>query len=213
MKKIILAIFIICFTILPVNAKENRLYFTESGNRIYFDGELLDDKVFMYHTDMVPGKQYLDELTIENGTNTIYILYFQVKPKEQNNEIEELLNNILMKITLDGNIIYEGVSTGLETNGINLQNSILLGDFKPSNKSKMIVETKLSEAYSNTELNELSYIDWAFYAQYDINPPIEITESPYTKRDFPTNIIIVIIVILIGIVLVNNKKKKSQNHH
>lgn len=210
MKKFILAILVICFIILPVNAKENKLYFTESDNRLYFDGELLDEKIFMYHTDMVPGKQYIDELIIENGTNTNYTLYFQIKPKEQNTESDELLNNILMKITIDENIIYEGVSTGLETDGINLQNSLLLGDLKPSKHSKMIVETKLSETYSNTDYNELSYIDWTFYAQYDINtPPIEITESPNTKRDFPTAFIVLITITLIVMVLVNNQKKKE----
>ena len=81
----VIAIFVVlCFTI-PVEATSSRLYFTESGDRLYYDGELVDD-TFMYHTDMVPGSNFSDELIIENGTGTTYTLYFKVVPREQSEE-------------------------------------------------------------------------------------------------------------------------------
>lgn len=214
MKKIILFISLFVLCVITVEAKDNRLYFTEEGSRIYYDSKLIDENVFMKHIDMTPGESFTDELVIENGTSTKYTLYFKVVPREQSTEADELLDNIIMKITLDGNIIYEGKATGLDytEQGINLQKAILLGDFTPSKKSKLIVETKLSENYNNTELNEFSYIDWSFYAQYDNSkPPVEIIPSPNTmKNSFPYVFVFSSIIIVIGIgIIISASKKKN----
>ena len=213
MKKFILFMSLFIIGIVPVLAKENKLYFKEDDNRIYYDSKLIDENVFIKHDNMVPGESFSDELIIENGTNTKYTLYFKVVPKNQNQEANELLENIMMKIELDGKTIYEGKATGLDYNnqGVNLQKSILLGDFFPSKKSKMVVETKLSENYSDTDFNDSSYIDWSFYAQYDDSePPIEIIPSPNTMRNsFPYTIVFSAIIILIGIGIVKSAYKKK----
>ena len=210
MKKFILLISLFVFGIISVQAKENKLYFTEDNNRLYYDSKLIDENVFMKHIDMTPGENFTDELYIENGTNTKYTLYFKVVPREQSAEANELLDNILMRIKLDDKIIYEGKATGLDytDQGINLQNAILLGDFTPSKNSKMVVETKLSEDYNNTNFHELSYIDWSFYAQYDNNSdPLII--NPKTSTISNNNLllsIILIIVALLSIIGLKNKK-------
>ena len=213
MKKIILLIAIFILGIVSVQAKDNKLYFTENNNRLYYDSKLIDENVFMKHIDMTPGENFTDELYIENGTNTKYTLYFKVVPREQSSEANELLNNILMKIKLDDKVIYEGKATGLDyaDQGINLQKAILLGEFTPSKNAKMVVETKLSENYDNTEFNAYSYIDWSFYAQYDdSNPPVEIIASPDTmKNSFPVIFVLSAIIILIGIGIINNAYKKK----
>lgn len=173
----------------PVYAKENKLYFTESGDYIYYDSKLLDENVFMNHTDMVPGESYIDELTIENGTDTDYTLYFKVIPKEQSAEAEELLENIEMKITMDGYQVYEGKVTGTSegNQGLDLQQRILLGEVTKEKSIKMVVETKLLESYSVPVDNEISYIDWAFYARYGEeekqNEPEETPKEDETKEE------------------------------
>ena len=213
MKKFILLISLFVFGIISVQAKENKLYFTEDNNRLYYDSKLIDENVFMKHIDMTPGENFTDELYIENGTNTKYTLYFKVVPREQSAEANELLDNILMRIKLDDKIIYEGKATGLDytDQGINLQNAILLGDFTPSKNSKMVVETKLSENYDNTEFSDFSYIDWSFYAQYDDSePPVEIIVSPDTmKNSFPFAFVFSVIIILIGLGIVKSAYKKK----
>ena len=213
MKKFILLISLFVFGIISVQAKENKLYFTEDNNRLYYDSKLIDENVFMKHIDMTPGENFTDELYIENGTNTKYTLYFKVVPREQSAEANELLDNIVMRIKLDDKIIYEGKATGLDyTNqGINLQNAILLGEFTPSKNSKMVVETKLSENYDNTEFSDFSYIDWSFYAQYDDSePPVEIIVSPDTmKNSFPFAFVFSVIIILIGLGIVKSAYKKK----
>lgn len=214
MRKFILFISLVVLTIIPVYAKENKLYFTESDNRIYYDSKLLDENLFMKHIEMVPGDSYIDELTIENGTNTKYTLYFKVISREQSREADELLENIIMKISLDDKVVYEGKATGLGYNeqGVDLQKAILLRDFTPSKSSKMIVETKLSENYDNTNMRELSYIDWSFYAEYDNSkPPVEIIPSPNTmKNSFPYTIAFSIIIVLIGLgIIVYARRQKN----
>lgn len=213
MKKFVLFISLFALSVLSVQARENKLYFTEENNRLYYESKLIDEDIFMKHIDMTPGESFTDELLIENGTNKKYTLYFKVVPREQSAEADELLENIIMKIKLDEEIIYEGKATGLDytEQGIDLQKAILLGDFTPSKNSKMVVETKLSENYDNTELNEFSYIDWSFYAQYDDSkPPVEIIVSPNTMRNsFPYTIVFSAIIILIGIGIVKSAYKKK----
>lgn len=215
MKKIFLILSLFMLSIIPVQAQEypatSRLYFTEDNNRLYYESSFIDEDVFMKHLDMVPGSSYTDELEIENGTKTDYTLYFQVKPIKQSADADELLENIQMTIKLDDKVIYNGKATGLDYNndGINIQNTILIGRIKPSNKSKMVVETTLSKDYDNTNLNELSYIDWSFYAQYG-DEITEIIESPNTmKNSFPYTIVFSIIIISIGLVVTLNAVKKK----
>ena len=71
MKKVLLLILLLITINFSVVAKENKLYFTESDDRLYYESELLDSNVFMNHTDMIPGSSYVDELIIENGTKII----------------------------------------------------------------------------------------------------------------------------------------------
>ena len=187
--------------------------FSNIYNRLYYESKLIDENIFMKHVDMTPGESFTDELIIENGTNTKYTLYFKIVPREQSAEADELLDNIMMKIKLDDNVIYEGKATGLDytEQGIDLQKAILLGNFAPSKNSKMVVETKLSENYDNTEFNDFSYIDWSFYAQYDDSePPVEIIASPDTmKNSFPFAFVFSVIIILIGFGIIKSAYKKK----
>ena len=213
MKKFVLFISLFALCIISVEAKENKLYFTEENNRLYYESKLIDENIFMKHVDMTPGESFTDELIIENGTNTKYTLYFKIVPREQSAEADELLDNIMMKIKLDDNVIYEGKATGLDytEQGIDLQKAILLGEFTPSKNSKMVVETKLSENYDNTEFSDFSYIDWSFYAQYDDSePPVEIIASPDTmENSFPFAFVFSVIIILIGFGIIKSAYKKK----
>lgn len=212
MKKLFVFIILFIGIVLPVQAKENKLYFTEKGNRLYYESRLIDENIFMKHTNMLPGDNYEDELIIENGTKTTYTLYFKIVPKDQSAKANELLENISMRITIDGKLVYNGKATGLDytETGIDLQEAILLGDFAPAKKAKMLVETELSEEYVNNN-SETSYIDWSFYAQYDDSKvPVEIVETPNTmKNGVPLITIISIIIIIIGLGVIRYGYKRE----
>jgi hypothetical protein len=128
MKKVYLFVLSL-FMMLPiVTAENNKLYFTEDGDRLYYDTNSFNKDVFISNQNMVPGKEYKDVLIIENNTTTAYSLYLKSKNVEQSELSDKLIDSIDMKIYLDGELIYEGNARGLDyTNkGINLQDAILI---------------------------------------------------------------------------------------
>lgn len=147
---------------------DNKLYFKDEGERLYYDTKLFDSNVFMHHVDMIPGSSYTDKLMIENGSDTDYKLYFKVKEVDQNDKANQILDAILMEIYIDGKLIYEGKAKGLDYNntGVNLQNAIYIGEYNKNVEKELVVNTKLSEEYSDKSNDELSHIEWQFYAQY-----------------------------------------------
>lgn len=188
MKKILFYIFIGFFIITPVYASENRLYFTEDDGQLYYESSLIDEKIFLNHLDMVPGDSFTDELIIENGTEDTHKIYFKVSPKEENANVREFFEYLFMKIYLDDELIYDGKIKGLDYNhsGVNLQDVVFIGEFEPGDTGRMVVETKLSEQYSNTNFNDNSFVDWTFYADYEKDP--EPSPSPtITPNPSPTD--------------------------
>ena len=216
MKKVIMTLlFVVGLFVFSseVNAA-NKLYFTKSGDRLYYDSGKIDDNTFINHQDMVPGKTYKDELIIENGTKTDYTLYFKIKEREQSNELNEFLDHIEMKIYLDDKLIYQGLAKGLDytKDGINLQEALKLGEFKSNEEHKMVVETTLELEYSDTTERDGSWIDWQFYAEYK-DELIEIEENPNTVDRIKTAFIIFTIslcAIIIILALMKKKERKAQ---
>ena len=212
MKKIIFS-FLLCFVFLTtVEAKDNKLYFREESNgNLYYDSKEFDEDVFIKHLDMLPGSEYEDELLLENGTSRDYTLYFKVIPREQSEKADELLDSISMKIYLDDVLIYDGMARGLnyDEETINLQEVIKLKELKSHNSSKMKVITKLDEEYSDIENADTSYIDFEFYAQYELKPPRRI--NPYTGDNITKYIIIggvaLLAIVIMLISLIKDKKK------
>lgn len=201
-----------------VSAKQNKIYFTNSGDRLYYDTQSFDENVFLQHLDMIPGSSYTDTLKIENHTKYTYKLYMKIKEVEgQSEEAEELLDNIKMKIYHDGALIYDGYAKGLDYNesGTNLQNAIYIGEYKPDKESKLLVDTELRTTYSNTENQEYSYIDWEFYAEYEelvipINP--DTGGEIFNQNNVIRNIVITLtfILLLILVVLLFIEKNKQE---
>ena len=133
-----------------------------------------------------------------------------------------------MKVFLDDNIIYDGKVKGLDynSNGVNLQDSVLLKKFKDKESIKIRVELNLSKEYSNKEFNDYSYIDWKFIAQFDkskveaadVTKPddvvVEVVPAPSTgiNKDYIPIIIASFGLCILGcIVIILAKKKKDEN--
>ena len=165
MKRIILFVFISLFFVIPVFAANERnvLRFVETDDSLYYEKELIDDYYFMKHLDMVPGKKYIDKLYIENAADDRYLLFFSIDNIDGN-----LLDNIMMRIYINDELIYNGVSTGQDYYGdtINLQNTVCLGYVNPDDVYEMKVETFLADDFESDGSVDTSTIDWHFYAQY-----------------------------------------------
>ncbi len=210
MKKIliILSIFLL---ILPgcINAKENKLYFTNDKQLLFYDTDLYDES-FMKHENMLAAHTYEDELLIENKTKTDYKLYLKLEEYNQEKLEKELLESIKMKIYLDGELIYDGYATGLDYSGdgINLQNALYIGEYKPNKESKLVIKNELIKEYSNQEREVFSKIKWQFYASHDEEV---IPINPNTGGDMTYKyhfITIVSLSILLVFILILLKKKR-----
>jgi hypothetical protein len=94
MKKVYLFVLSL-FMMLPiVTAENNKLYFTEDGDRLYYDTNSFNKDVFISNQNMVPGKEYKDVLIIENNTTTAYSLYLKSKNVEQSELSDKLIDSI-----------------------------------------------------------------------------------------------------------------------
>lgn len=209
MKKIILTLIILLLLTFDVEAATNRLYFTEKDDRLYYDTDVFDKDIFMYHHDMVPGKEYVDELTIENKTNETYDLYLKVNSEAQDSLAEELIDNISMEVYLDGKLIYVGDARGVDYS--NLQETILIGRYHPNKESKLIVKTKLSDNYTNTNNTSTGKITWEFYGRYgsDIKPILPETGDNISRYVILLSISSLIFILLVMVVY-NNKNKNEE---
>ena len=208
--KIVVFILLFLIFIVNVDAKENRLYFSESDKKLYYDSALLDKNIFMNHVNMLPGEVYNDKLVIENASDRDYTLYFKISLKEQSEKAIELLNNITMKLYLDDVQIYNGDVTGVNYgDSVDLTNAIKIG-FIPK-KTVMNLEsiTKLNEDYEDIENDEYSYVDWNFYAEYDDTVEVLVPKTDKNQNSiFIILSLLLIIVTIITIVYFKNKKKK-----
>lgn len=193
--KFILVIVLVTFTSCVYAKDENKLYFAEQDNNLYYNTTKFDDKTFMKHTNMIPGKTYTDTLLIKNESKkNDYTLYFQVKERENTELAQELLNNIDMKIYIDDELIYDGDVKGntYEFNGLSLKNAIKLGEYKKGDVHTLVVQTTLKYEYDVVDNTDEAYIDWTFYGEYDDNIfPIE--ENPNTYDGIFNYIIIFLI--------------------
>lgn len=202
---------IICFILfIPLcNAEKNRLYFTEDGKKLVYDTDYFDEKIFMHHTDMYPGKEYVDVLNIENGTNNECELFFKVLQQEQAEKAYELIRNINMKIYVDDKLIYDGIATGEDIleDGINLKNAISLGIFSQKKESILKVYTVLDSNYEDKTNVIESFTDWQFYARCGEAESVEII-NPDTGDTFSIkNLIIIILALLLLFGFILMKKK------
>lgn len=220
MKKVIFALVLFMISLSVVSAADNKLYLTEKDNKIYYDTNLYDENQFMRHIDMVPGGSYLDELVIENGAPFDLTLYLKIIEEQQNEQADELLDNIFMKVYLDNNLIYDGKVKGLDykLQGVNLQDSILLKKFNTGDKAKIKVELYLSKEYSNKSYNDYSHLKWRFIAQFDkskvkdADVVVEVVPAPITginKNYIPIIISSIGLCTLGCIIIILLKKKKK----
>lgn len=205
MKKFIMVLIFCLMFIANVSAKENKLYFTSSGDRLYYRTDLFDKNIFIKHNDMMPGKVFRDELMIENQTEYDYKLYLKVKEVEQSKVANELLENIEMQIYLDGKLIYDGYAKGLDYSDkkVNLQDAIYIGEYKTDASSKIVVNTKLKEDYANKQNKEVSSIEWEFYASYEelvvpINPDTGDKVNEFLKISmFCMGVVLLVIIVFV----------------
>lgn len=214
----VLALCLLTAYVLPVYAKETKkLYFEQQNGKMVWNNVRGDDgNWFMSFTNMLPGGQYHDQLSIENGSQKTYALYMQVLPIQQDEKKDELLELISMKVTLSSKTLYEGTVSGKSYNNGNLQNVIYLGTYKPGEKDQINVEMELDKNVGLEYCDLLTKNDWKFMVTEITNPekPNDHPGAPQTvyppKTGDMTNsgMYIVILACAVALIIAIRKNKK-----
>ena len=176
--------FFVCFN--SVYASNSKLSIYEQGSKIYYEPYYINDDYFIKHLDMVPGKRFTDELVLENNTHGTVTLYLKVVNDDRSDLEDELINNILMDVLLDGVKIYDGKARGLDYNnsGVDLTEAIMLGELKKGEVKNLKVNTKLANFYSNSDNNSTVDVKWTFYVQKEGDDEvIEVIDAPNTMNN------------------------------
>ncbi len=208
MKKMAI-IFIIFFCLVePIGASENILRFVDEDNNLYYDSEIFDDDIFMNRLNLISGETNNDVLLIENKTDDTFNLYFRIIDNGYSEEDKELISNTTMKIFVDNEIIYDGYIDGKHyDDGINLNNSVSVGEFTPDSSKEIRVVTEVDSDYVGVEANATIQVDWEFYAEID---DAILPINPIILEGIDHNIIILIIwgiaLIVIGIMFFRIRK-------
>lgn len=219
MKKIIksigmfaIALCLLTAYMLPAYAKDTKkLYFEQQNGKMVWNNVRGDDgNWFMSFTNMVPGGQYTDQLQIENGSKKTYALYMQVIPIEQDENKDELLELISMKVSLGTKTLYEGTASGKNYNNGNLQNVIFLGNYKPGEENQINVELELDKNVGLEYCDLLTKNDWKFMVTEVKNPGKPQTIHPPKTGD-TTNIALYIAIMscVVALIIVIAKKKND----
>ena len=167
------------FVIPAVAQVENKLYFSNVGNKLYYDSTRFEEARFMYHIEMSPGNTFRDQLLIENSSSLPYDLYFQVIPIVQSEIADELLEYIDMKIYLDGVLMYDGKVTGKDysEDDVHLRQVVYIGEYLPGKESLMTVDLAFSPEYAAGE-EVWSRIDWKFWGVGEHKDPEPMEPGP-----------------------------------
>ena len=143
---------------------------------------------FIHHDYMVPGKQFVDVLDIRNESTANVTLFLKADVEGVVGALEEeLLDNIEMVLYLDDVEIYNGMAKGLDYNlsGINLQDAIILKEFKKNETAVLRAETKLANDYSNKANKEDVVVTWKFYSQIGGDDPVEVANAEGKSEGSP----------------------------
>lgn len=218
MKKI-LSFILIMISMCSVNfvfaEGKNKLYLSSEDDNLYYDSDKFDGNVFLQCSNLVPGSGCQEELSIENDSSYSYDLYFKVVETKQSSVANELLDNLLMKVYLEDELIYDGKVKGKDysSKGVNLQDSIYLGNYPTSSSKKLKVEVKLDENYSNINNKEVAKTTWEFYADVDgeIKEVVPNTYDSIIDNIFILVISIIALIVAIFIYFYINKKRKTKS--
>lgn len=131
------------------------------GIKVQNDGEYFVDV-----TDVMPGKNWYKKLTIQNTEKDVpYTLDLRISPAKVSG-ILDLSKAIQMKLTYEGQIVYEGPASGINETQ-NLQKTPLdLGTFASGDTRIFEVEYSLSDKYTSKDFavrNKMENI-WTFSA-------------------------------------------------
>lgn len=189
-----------------VNASTNTLTINSNLNKLYYETDNISDNL-LYHIDMTPGKTFEDTLNIKNLTTNNYMLYLKINKESVNEEEQDLLNNINIRIhNKDDKLLYDGPASGTDYKVDNtlVDDTIYIGTYKPYDLDKLKLSTTLKKEYDNKEDNNIKEVEWQFYAIS--NDKVQVI-NPNTNDNIIKYILLLLITPILIILIIKRKKK------
>lgn len=177
----------------------------------------LNQDLFSDMKNLVPGQTIYSQVTLSNKSSRIVMIYLKANPDPSAADTVTILNQIEMKLELDGSILYEGSADGAvpktgyeamtsESHGLNL------GSFPSGAQKNLLITLSLpGPEFDNQYTDQFAAVDWVFRIEgasgggnsggsggvgsSSENGPISITDaegplSPWTGEDEGTNVVI-----------------------
>jgi len=179
----------------------------------------VDGSYFINVEDPQPEEVITKTLTVQNLTDTGKADLTMTMEPLQDVGPANFMDNVFLKLTMDGKTLYEGKIRGDGTstpsyqgNGFDaIKNALVIGTFDNNDVKKINIELKVdSRAISNEDLAEPSHAEfkWNFYAV----KRQETKEGPKTGEIIMYGIYILLGVLLVAavILLVYRRKLKKQ---
>ncbi len=173
--RFLLLVGIVFFTV-PVVANENILCLVDNKNNLSYDERYMDIDSLTKKIDIGSSKIYKESFVIQNTTLESQELFLHLETKAQDGSIDDLLDYLQLKITVDKKVIYEGSASSLNSSldGNVLLEYIPLGKYDKNQESNCDVEFSIVDSYRSISDNKYAYVYWSFYTKDKDNDYIEI---------------------------------------
>ena len=139
----------------------------------------------------MPGDSLTEEINIRNATNDCdYVkIYLKAAKHENSSEVqapvlekenistmEDFLSQLSMKVTNNGEVIYEASPDQLD----GLSDYVSLGKYNPGDSSTLNITLNIPIELGNKYMHRVGEVDWVFMAECYVNEDIIEPDNPDT---------------------------------
>ena len=161
-----------------------------------------DEEWFLKKENMLPGDSAIGTIKLDNKYDYAYEVFLRAEDTEKKS-YSELVDQLLLKINLEGSNIYSGALNGEDK----MTKDISLGVIKPGESKTLDASVVLDgDATGNVFKNKYASIEWIFTAVR-----VEEPEAPTKTGDSNKELLIFTSVLLMsaGVVIITLKKRSG----
>lgn len=177
----------------PASALRSSVYFLGQADQFVFHPgtNWSDTDLFDGFEGAMPGDSLTEEINIRNASNDCdYVkIYLKAAKHENSSEVqapvlekenistmEDFLSQLSMKVTNNGEVIYEASPDQLD----GLSDYVLLGKYNPGDSSTLNITLNIPIELGNKYMHRVGEVDWVFMAECYVNEEIIEPDNPGT---------------------------------
>ena len=177
----------------PTSALRSSVYFLGQADQFVFHPgtSWSDTDLFDGFEGAMPGDSLTEEINVRNASNDCdYVkIYLKAAKHENSSEVqapvlekenistmEDFLSQLSMKVTSNGEVIYEASPDQLD----GLSDYVLLGKYNPGDSSTLYVTLNIPIELGNKYMHRVGEVDWVFMAECYVDEEIVEPDNPDT---------------------------------